>query len=572
MAGLHRAPTRLASRRLGLAVRAALWLVLLAAYAAAQDVTVERLRQAAREPQNWLTYGGTYGAWRYSPLDQITAANVDRLVPVWAFQTGDVSQGLQCTPLVADGRMYLIGSNTRVFCLDAATGKRLWSYRYKVPAGPPFGYGHFSRGVALGHGQVYFGTLDNYVVALDARTGEEIWKVNVEDSRRFGCNITGAPLVVKDLVLVGSTGGDSAHRGHLVAFDAKSGKLRWRFNTVPGPGEKGNETWLGDSWKYGGGATWMTGSYDPELDLVYWGVGNPSADFYGEARQGTNLYTDSVIALRPSTGELVWYYQEIPHDVWDYDSAYECILLDATVEGRPRKLLINPNKGGFTWVLDRTNGQFVSGWKYMDSLNWSTGLDAKGQPQGRMEPEVDKPLFLCPSIAGGRSWNHASYSPRTGLLYNIGVEWCTTLTMKKQELVKEGQMAMAGTFPTIPPKSGKVTSHVDAHEPVSGKVKWRYESKYPLLASLLATAGDVVFTGDPEGIFFALDARTGKKLWSFATGSGHRGSSISYSVNGRQYVATPSGPGGPVAEVLPEAKDFTQGATLFVFALPASSK
>ena len=556
--------------------RPCLLFLLCACVVSAQEITVERLNQAEKEPHNWLTYGGTYKAWRYSPLDQINAANVSRLVPVWAFQTGDVSEGLQCTPLVADGRMYIVGSNNRVFALEAATGKKLWSYFYKFPKGPPFGYGHFSRGLALAHGNVYLGTLDNYVVALDSKSGEEVWKVNVEDSRRFGCNITGAPLVVKDMVIVGSTGGDSAHRGHLVAFDAKTGRLRWRFNTIPGPGEKGNESWSGESWKFGGGSSWMTGSYDPDLDLIYCGIGNPAADFYGEARQGTNLYTDSVVALKADTGELAWYFQEIPHDVWDYDSAYECILLDLPVQGQTRKLLVNPNKGGYVWVVDRASGAYVSGWKFMDNLNWSTGLDGKGVPQGRREPAPDMPLFLCPSISGARSWNHASYSPRTGLLYNIGVEWCTTLTMKKQELTKEGEIAMAGTFPTIPPKSGKITAHVDAHDPVTGKVRWRYESKYPLLASLLSTGGDLVFTGDPEGIFFALDARSGKKLWSFATGSGHRGSPISYSVGGRQYIATPSGPGGPVAmglgENFPELRDAPQGGTLFVFALAQAEK
>jgi len=537
----------------------------------AQELSVQRLNQAEKEPHNWLTYGGTYKAWRYSALDQINTGNIGRLALAWAFQTGDVSEGLQCTPLVADGRMYIVGSNNRVFALDAATGKRLWSYYYKYPKGARFAYGHFSRGLALGHGNVYLGSLDNYVVALDAKTGEEVWKTNVEDSRRFGCNITGAPLVVKDLVVVGSTGGDSAHRGHVVAFDGHSGKQRWRFNTIPGPGEKGNETWSGDSWKFGGGSVWMTGSYDPELDLIYCGVGNPSADFYGEARQGTNLYTDSVVALRAGTGEVAWFFQEIPHDVWDYDSAYECILLDLPVQGKTRKLLVNPNKGGYSWVLDRATGEYISGWKFMDNLNWSTGLDAKGMPQGRREPVVEVPMYLCPSIAGARSWNHASFSPRTGLLYNIGVEWCTTLTMKKQEM-KEGQFAMAGTFPTIPPQGAKITAHLDAHDPVSGKTRWRFDWKYPLLASLLSTAGDLVFTGDPEGIFFALDARSGKKLWSFSTGSGHRGSAISYSVAGRQYIATPSGPGGPVAmglgENFPELADAPQGATLFVFALP----
>lgn len=545
----------------------------LAAYALAQTVAVERLNKAENEPHNWLTYGGTYRAWRYSPLDQIHTGNVHRLTAAWAYQLGEVQGGLQCTPLVADGTMYVVGPNNRVFALDAATGRKKWSYFHRyAQGGPPYGYGHFSRGLALGHGNVYLGSLDNFVVALDMKTGEEVWKVNVEDSRQFGCNITGAPLVVQDMVLVGSTGGDSAHRGHIVAFDGKSGRLRWRFNTIPGPGEKGHETWAGESWKFGGGSAWLTGSYDPELNLTYWGIGNPAADFYGADRKGENLYTDCVVALRPETGEVVWHYQEIPHDLWDYDSAYECILVDLPVGGRVRKLLIHPNKGGFVWVLDRTNGEFVAGWKFMDNLNWSTGLDATGRPEGRREPVPGKPLFLCPSIAGARSWSHATYHPGTGWLYNIGIEWCTELLAEKQSLTRPGEPAMAGSFPLKPPPSGKVTTHLDAHDPITGKKMWTYESKYALLASLLSTGGNLVFTGDPEGEFFALDARSGKKLWSFATGAGHRGSPITYSVAGKQFIATPSGMGGAVAdgltELWPEARDFNAGATIFVFALP----
>ncbi len=541
----------------------------------AEEVTAPRLNTAEKEPHNWLTYGGTYNAWRYSPLNQINNSNVHKLSAAWAFQFGETEGGLQCTPLVADGVMYAVGPNNRVVALDAATGKLIWSYRHKYPRGQRFGYGHFSRGLAFGHGAVYLGSLDNFVVALDAKTGEEVWKVNVEDSKKFGCNITGAPLVVEDMVLVGSTGGDSAHRGHIIAFDGKTGKLRWRFNTIPGPGEKGNETWAGDSWKYGGGAAWMTGSYDPELKLVYWGIGNPAADFYGEARQGTNLYTDCVVALKADSGDVAWYFQEIPHDLWDYDSAYECILVDLPVRGRNRKVLIHPNKGGFVWVMDRTNGEYITGWKYMDNLNWSTGLDEKGIPQGRREPVVGTPTFICPNWGGARSWNHATYNPRTGLLYNIGIEWCGELVASKAE-PREGQAYLGGFVRNRPPPSGKVTTHLDAFDPLTGMKKWSFESKYALLASLLSTAGDLVFTGDPEGSFFALDARTGKKLWSFATGSGHRGSPITYSVNGKQFIATPSGWGSIAAQALPqfwpEAKDFTAGATLFVFSLADGTK
>ena len=348
----------------------------------AAEVTAQRLNAAAKEPQNWLTYGGTYTATRYSPLDQINKSNLKKLVPVWTFQTGKVDGGFSVTPLVADGVMYITSPGNRVFALDAVTGKELWHYYYPVPKEFGLIYGPWNRGVALGHGLVFMGTIDNSMVALDAKTGAEVWKVNIEDMQQCGCNITGAPLVVKDKVIVGVTGGDSDHRGYLNAFDAKTGKRAWRFWAIPGPGEKGHETWSGDSWKHGGGSTWMTGSYDPELNLVYWGVGNPAADFYGESRKGANLYTDSVVALDADTGALKWHYQEIPHDVWDWDAAYEIVLLDLPVKGVMRKLIVNPNKGGYTWVLDRTNGKFINAWPMADTINWIKGIDAEGQSAG----------------------------------------------------------------------------------------------------------------------------------------------------------------------------------------------
>jgi alcohol dehydrogenase (cytochrome c) len=536
----------------------------------AAEVTAERLSQAEKEPHNWLSYGGTYKAWRYSPLDQINKNNLKKLVPVWAFQTGKTDGGFSCTPLVADGVMYISSPWNRVFAINAVTGKELWHYYYPVPKEFGLIYGPWNRGVGLGYGLVFMGTIDNHLVALDSKSGKEVWNVNIENVQQCGCNISGAPLVVKDKVIVGVTGGDSAHRGYINAFDAKTGRRAWRFWTIPGPGEKGHETWEGDSWKNGGGSTWMTGSYDPELNLLYWGVGNPAADFYGESRSGANLYTDCMIALDPDSGELKWYYQEIPHDVWDWDSAYEAVLLDLPVKGTLRKLLVNPDKGGYTWVLDRTNGQFINAWPLADNINWISGIDAQGNLLGRKEPPVGKPTLICPSIGGGRSWNHAAYSPRTGLFYTTGIEWCQMVTVQKEE-PKPGATFFGGVFELRKPPKGEAGGHFDAVDPLTGKRQWTYKSKYPLLASALATGGDLVFTGDPEGNFLAFDAKTGEKLWSFATGSGHRGSPITYSVGGRQYVAVPSGWGSAVAglfpQLWPESEDFPGGSTLFVFAL-----
>ncbi len=550
--------------------------VLLATWAFGREftaVTTDRLNRAEREPQNWLHYSGTYQAWRYSPLDQIHRGNVNKLAPVWSFQTGVAEGGLQCTPLVVDGVMFLSASWNRVFAIDAASGEEIWHYYYPKPQATAEAYAPFNRGVAVAHGLVFMGTLDNFVVALDAKTGREVWKVEVESVEQCGCNITGAPLVVKDKVIVGVTGGDSAHRGYLNALDTKTGRHAWRFWTIPGPGEPGHDTWKGDSWKYGGGATWMTGSYDPELDLLYWGVGNPAADFYGESRQGDNLYTDSIVALNPDSGELKWHYQQIPYDLWDWDSAYEIVLLDLEFKGEKRKVLVNPNKGGYTWVLDRTNGEFLTAWPLAENINWIEGIDEKGNLLGRKDPAIGVPTLVCPSIGGGRSWNHGAYSPKTGLFYSTGIEWCQTLTVVEQE-PRQGQVYFGGVLTLEKPQKGEPGSHLAAYDPITGERRWIHRSKYPLLASQLATAGDLVFSGDPEGRFFALDAETGQEVWHFRTGSGHRGSPITYAVNGKQYIATPSGWGSSLAGLMtqlwPEAADFPSGSTLFVFALPDS--
>ncbi|HZT29053.1 MAG TPA: PQQ-dependent dehydrogenase, methanol/ethanol family [Bryobacteraceae bacterium] len=525
--------------------------------------------------ENWPAYGGGPSAWRYSALSQVNRSNIRRLAPAWVFQTGDVLGGLQSTPIVVDGVMYVSTAKNRVFAIDAATGRELWHYFYPVPREFGLIYGPWNRGVAVADGRVFMGTIDNHVVALDQKTGRELWLVNVEDMQQCGCNITAAPLVAGGKVIVGVTGGDSAHRGYLTAFDVKTGRKAWRFWTIPGPGEPGHETWAGDSWKSGGGSTWMTGSYDPELNLVYWGVGNAAADFYGDARRGRNLYTDSIVALDAATGKLKWYYQEVPHDVWDFDAAYECVLVDLPVNGRMRKLLVNVNKGGYAFVVDRTNGEFVSAWPVAENITWIQGVDQKGELVGRSEPVPGQTRLLCPSIGGGRSWNHAAFSPRTGWFYSTGIEWCQEVTAQKEE-PKEGQNFFGGVFQLRPPLKGKAGGHLAAYDPVTGRKFWSYESKYPLLASALATAGDLLFSGDPEGNFFALDAKTGEKLWSFQTGSGHRGSPVAYSAGGRQFVATPSGWGSAVAGLLsqlwPETEDFRPGSAIFAFTLPEEGR
>ncbi len=408
-----------------------LLLLLAITAASAQDRVADGATRA-----DWPHYGGTQMAWRYSALDQINTGNVKNLAPAWIFQTGDYVENLQSTPLVVDGVMYLITPRAQVFSLDAATGRLIWQYKYPTPrTGIPGSEGNFvqNRGLAVSDGKVFFGTIDNNLVALDQKTGREVWKVAVDDPRQCGCNIGAAPLVVKDKVIVGGNGGDDAHRGYLTAFYMKTGRLAWRWYVVPGPGEKGHETWKGDSWKYGGGAPWLTGSFDPELNLVYWGTGNAGSDFNDRARVGdknkdTNLYTASVVALDADTGKLRWHYQEVPDDVWDFDSSYEVVLVDRVIRGRPRKILVHMNKSGLTFVLDRVTGEFLGVFSVPELQTWITGITEDGKLVGRKEPEVGKAVNFCPSVAGAKSWNQMAYSPRTGFIYTPTIETCNDVT------------------------------------------------------------------------------------------------------------------------------------------------
>ena len=526
---------------------------------------------------DWLHNGGTQFSWRYSALTQVNAANVKSLAPAWIFQTGDYAENLQATPVVENGVMYLITARARVFALDAATGHEIWHYRYpEPPANVPGFVGN--RGLAVGDGKVFFGTKDNYMVALEQKTGRLLWKVNVDDPRQCGCNITAAPLVAKDKVIVGGTGGDGAHRGYITAFFTANGRLAWRWYVIPAPGEKGNETWKGDSWRFGGGAPWLTGSYDPALNLVYWGTGNAAADFFDAERVPTgadknkdvNLYTASVVALEIDTGKLRWYHQEVPDDVWDFDSAYEVLLMDRQIKGRMRQVLVHMNKSGLTSVLDRTSGELLQVFSVPEVKTWISGVTEDGKLVGRNEPHLGSTTTICPSAAGAKSWNSMAYSPRTGFLYVPVNELCNDVTPNDRP-AQEGQNYMNGEFP-IHLAAGRTTySHVDAWDPVTGKRTWSMPYKYVLMASMLATAGDLVFTGNPEGEFFALDAKTGNKLWTYQTGSGLRGGAAAYSVNGREYIATSTGwqssvVGGAVEGLFPD-QDWRLGSTLVVFAL-----
>src|SRR4030095_1185819 len=393
--------------------RVAFGVLLIVALSVAIDaqVTSDRLLRAAEEPQNWITYSGGYAGQRYSLLTQITPGNVKNLELKWILPN-QVFGAWQSTPLVVDGIMYVTQRPNDVLAVEAKTGRVFWQYRYNVSPDARVCCGANNRGVAILGDTLYTGTLDGHLVAIDRTTGRSLWDIPVGDPK-LGYSITMAPLIVKDKVLVGSGGGEYGIRGFIAAFDARTGKELWRVYTIPAPGEKGNESWSGDSWKSGGASVWVTPSYDPALNLTYWGVGNPGPDFNPAQRMGDNLYTDSVLALDPDTGALKWYFQFSPHDPYDYDSVQVGVLADINWKGTPTKAILWGNRNGFFYVLDRTNGKFLSAMPFV-KVNWASGIDDKGRPIPTPQPD-GQPTW--PGVQGGTNWYSPSYSPRTGLFY-----------------------------------------------------------------------------------------------------------------------------------------------------------
>ena len=544
---------------------------ILIARSLAQSVSTEDLEKAGANTADWLMYGRDYHAHRYVELDQITPANIDRLHPAWVFATGGENRGLEATPLIHDGVLYVSADGSRVFAIDARTGAKRWSYDPKPPAEAERVYccGSINRGVALFGNLVFVGTMDARLVALDKATGRVVWEREVIDWRQ-GYSITGAPLVVKDLVLTGVAGGEFGIRGFVKAFDTASGKLRWTAYTIPGPGEPGNETWPGDTWKHGGGPTWTTGVYDPELELVYWNTGN-AAPWNCQVRKGDNKWTAATVALDVNSGDIKWGFQYTPWDCWDYDAVSTPVLVDLELPKQgPVKALFHHDKNGFFYALDRTNGKFLYGDPIVPGITWAKGLDPEtGRPEVNPEmiaqsggPEVGP---IVPSLEGAIDWQPLSYHPGLKTLYFMSNQWAMGYKFWEE-----------GTFE--PPSNGEwflgadyqqyLTSDTPgnflAFDIVARKVLWRQTSPAPFWAGSVVTSSGLVFTGDMRGYFMALDARTGTVLWRFQTGSGIIGSPISYQLDGTQYVAVPSGGiGGDMTFYYTEPK----AGNIWVFAL-----
>jgi len=534
----------------------------------ASGVNYERIRQARSEPQNWLTYYGAYDGQRYSALDQINTENVGRLKPAWVFQCGAVglqagatTYAFEAAPIVVDGVMYITGWDGWCWALDAVTGQELWRYRHAIPFDVSLCCGNVNRGVAVAHGKVFYVSQNAHLIALDAANGKCVWD-KVYGDVRAGESATVAPLIIKDKVIVGSSGGEFGVRGHLDAFDIDSGEHQWRCYTVPKPGEPGSDTWPadGEAWARGGANCWLTGTYDPELNLLYVGTGNPAPDFDGEVRPGDNLFTDSLVAVDPDVGEIRWHYQYNPHDVWDYDSISEHILFE--LEGR--KVLAHFDKNGYGFILDRTDGQLIRVFPFVDRITWGE-ITPDGKVTPKMFPEKEgEPVHFWPGPAGGKEWTHAAYSPDTGLLYVPVQEVGATATRRRREFKEGIPYWGAGVAVDIEDAYGMVS----AFDPATGQEAWRWRNETPMCSSVLATGGGLVFAGEPTGEINALDARTGEQLWQFQCGSGHHSSPSAYSVGGKQYIAVPSGWGGWIEGFNPGMLGAPHGAALFVFALP----
>jgi len=487
---------------------------------------------------NWISYNGDYSGRRYSSLAEINPGNLAGLRPEWVFHALDTKR-LEVTPLVVNGMMFVTASND-AFALDARTGRVVWHHAWPISEGLiDDASGHINRGVGLWHNRVYMETDNAHLLCLDARSGNLIWDVAYADwNKNYGA--TSAPLVVKDKVLVGTSGGDDGVRGFVAAYDVVTGKLAWRFWTIPAPGEFGSESWPGKIYLHGGGTTWMPGTYDPQLNTIYWGTSNPAPDFEGGVRPGDDLYTDCVLALDPDTGKLKWYFQFTPHDLFDFDAVETPILIDSVYQGEARKLLVQANRNGYIYVLDRTNGKFLSATRFVEKLNWAKGIDEHGRPvRTGIEPTADG-TRICPGFAGATNWFAPSYSESTHSVYFVALEECENFFFKPQPF-QEGQGYYSTGAKRIPSEGSQKV--LIAFSLDTGSIAWKYPQAGGgrSAAGTMATAGGLVFFGDDAGSFEAVDAQSGKALWHFNTGQDISASPMSYAVAGKQYVAIAAG-------------------------------
>ena len=500
-------------------------------------ITWDRLVNAADEPENWLMYSGTLDSQRYSRLTQINTDNVSQLEMKWAYQIPVIDRA-ETSPLVVDGIMFITEAPSNVVAVDARTGREYWRYDHEMPEDLRICCGRNNRGVAILGETLFMSTLDAHLVAIDARTGNLLWNTEVapHDS---GYSKTAAPLIVKDKVVTGVAGAEFGIRGFIDAYDPETGERVWRTYTIPGEGEPGNETWAGDSWKTGGSSTWITGSYDADLNLIYWGTGNPGPDWNGDVRLGDNLYSDSALALNGDTGAIEWHFQFTPHDVHDYDSIQVPILADIQYNGQPRKAMLWGNRNGFFYTIDRTNGQFLVGKPFV-TVTWAQGLDVNGRPirTPGMEPTYEG-VLVAPPIVGGTNWYSPGYSQDTGLFYVTSFDGEQEF-IKRDEEYEEGERFTGGGGRYLQPMDA-FHSSIRAIDPATADVAWEFPIQPRSSAGITTTAGGLVLTGSADGYFFALDAASGRELWNVSLGARVHAAPVTYSVDGEQFITVASG-------------------------------
>lgn len=509
-----------------------------AAGSALVDLTQSDLNQKEIR-ENWVSYNGDYTGRRYSSVDEVTPANASHLVAKWRFRMGSGGV-LEVTPVVIAGVMFVTRSND-AYALDAATGKLLWRHTRAVSEGLiDDASGHINRGVAVLGTRLYMETDNAHLLCLDARTGKQIWDVAyATGNKNYGA--TSAPLIVKDKVLVGTSGGDDGVRGFVAAYDAETGKEAWRFWTIPAPGEQGNESWPGNMYLHGGGTTWMPGTYDAELNTIYWGTGNPSPDFDGSVRPGDDLYTSSLLALDPDTGKLKWYFQYSPHNLYDYDAVQTPVLVDADFKGEPRKLVVSANRDGFLYILDRTDGKYLFSKQFIEVQNWAKGIDENGRPiSNNLIPDA-KGVTVCPSYSGGTNWYSPSYDPARKMFYFRSLEECSLFKAKPEPFV-EGQ-GYYSTGTENPPGEHPDWGFLNAFSMDTLDFAWRDRlfGDDNAVAGVMSTAGGLVAFGNDAKGFEIDDSSTGKLLWKFNLGTSMHASPMSYAIAGKQYFAVAAG-------------------------------
>ncbi len=497
------------------------------------QVTFERLLNSSKEPQNWLTYSGDYAGRRFSLLDQVNATTVPSLVVKWVYQTGATGK-FETTPLVVDGILYATGQDDRAFALDARTGRPIWLYQRQLPADIRPCCGRVNRGLAILGDKVFMGTLDAHVIALDTKTGNVVWDVAAIDYAK-DYSFTLAPLVVKNLVILGVSGGEYGIRGFIDAYDADTGQRKWRFYTVPGVGEPGHDTWEKDSWKIGGAPAWMTGVYDSSTNQLFWPTGNPSPSNRGAGRAGDNLYSNSLLALDPDTGKLNWYFQFTKHDEHDWDATQVPIMIDSG----GKHLIAQANRNGFFYVLDRTTGKLLFANPY-GKITWSNSKDNEGRPVPNNESSpTPTGRTVCPGALGTTNWMSPSFDAQTGLFYVSAREQCDIFSTAPQPYEAGHAYYGSAYFPSD--EAEPYWGAVRAIDPENGQMKWEFRHPSPTWSGVLSTAGGLLFTGDAEGNFIALNAATGKPLWHFQMGGAVYASPMAFAVDGKEYIAIAAG-------------------------------